>query len=262
MQRWLALLPLLALLSFVAACSYESGAEDSTDPTVVSTTTVLAAPTTGVATTAPPTTRAAASCPPGPSPDYPPGARDVSEALGDFDGNGGADLLQVFAVGGSRTWRLRVALTGGSVVETQFEPKGGGPARAAGGQNVGGDRADEIFALAGRDKSFTVLALYELKDCQIQPLRRVTGEPATFHLGGSFREQQGVECMANQLVQVRAQTRDGKRFSTERTTYRVEGTTVREIGTSPGETFVRPLNDRVIDHLPELRCGVLGVGPL
>ncbi len=142
-----------------------AGTTASAAPTTTSSVPVTAAvptTTTSPSTTVRVTTTAGAeSCPANP---VPPGATMVTErpGSGDYDGDGHADGLRLYAVGG--TWRLRAEPAGGGGADVEIGPvRPGETVRPLGGADVNGDGVDEGFAIVGSGASTDVVGLFVLR---------------------------------------------------------------------------------------------------
>jgi hypothetical protein len=263
MTRIRAVVTLVAVL-LVAACTYESGGETAgetsttipsevTQPTLSSTT-----PTTAPATTTPP-----ADCPVAGVPGFPGGATDVSEALGDFDGNGADDLLQVYATSGRDPWRVRVILTTNATAEVPMvEPSHRGErAQAVGGANVGEGPGDEALVIVERASTTTKLGVYTFRDCGIDVVRDDDGDPVELEIGGDRRQGHGVLCGDGNMTLLTARSRDGRAFATTKQVVRTEGTRLVREPEEAGGVIVRERDEPLLRLHYQLSCGTLGLGP-
>jgi hypothetical protein len=254
-----------ATVVLLAACTYESGGETAEESTSTEPANSVAQPslTSTAPTTAPATTTPAADCAVGGVPGFPPEAGDVSEALGDFDGNGADDLLQVYATSGRDPWRLRVILSTNAAIEMQMpEPDFRGTrAQAVGGADVGDERGDEALVVVQRRSTSVRLGVFVFHDCALDVVRDDDGDPLQLEVGGDRREGHGILCGDGEMTLLSAFSRDGRHFSTTKQVVRTEGTRLVREPEEAGGSIDRERDEGLLRLHYQLSCGTLGVGP-
>lgn len=242
---------LLAALLVVGACTTTEPEEDTSDAGATPSTAAgsdPSAPTTS-------TTGPSADCPPPGAGGLPAEGRELSEALGDFDGNGSVD--QQFVYSSRSGWMMRIVLSSGFGAEVEIE---GRSARAVGGFPMG-DGGDLALAVVGSGASALRVGLFAFRDCTIVPVTGPDGDHAVFPVGGSVGEGHGLECKDGQLIEMTARSRDGRTYATEQVVYRLDGTSLREVRRVEGATLDNRTAEPLVRLHYRLTCGTLGVGP-
>ena len=248
---------LAALLALAGCTTTES--EEEQGAALTSSTTSAAADGEDATTT---TTGPSADCPPPGAGGLPSEGQELSEALGDFDGNGSLDQLFMYASRSGRSpWRLRIVLSSGYGVDLELdEPTSRGQAaQAVGGFRIA-DGGDVAFAVVGSGASADRVGLFVFRDCEIVPVT-LSGEHAVFPVGGSVGEGHGIECREDGLVAMVARSRDGRTYTTEQTVYRLEGTALVEVDHVEGTTLDNRTAEPFVRLHYALTCGTLGIGP-
>ena len=242
----------MAMLLAIAGCTTTEADEEQVDALVTTTT----AATDGSEAPTTTTTGPSADCPPPGAGGLPAEGQDLSEALGDFDGNGSVD--QQFMYSSRSGWHMRIVLSSGFGVDVEVDARG---AQAVGGFPLG-EGGDVAFAIVGSGASAEQVGLFVFRDCQIVPVTGADGEHAVFPVGGSVGEGHGLECRQDgSLVAMTARSRDGRTYTTEQTVHRVDGTRLVEVDHVEGTTLDKRTADALVRLHYSLTCGTLGLGP-
>lgn len=231
------------LLGGLAACG-DDGDGEAAPPTTTSSTTAPSSTTaaevttTGPAGTSAPTTAGRRSCP---AQALPSGATNVvvKPASGDYDGDGAADGLRSYLVGGA--WHLRIEPAGGGAADVVV----GGVAptedvRAIGGTRVDGDSGDEAFAVVGSGAATTIVGLFVLRSCKLE-WATLGPDKAALAVGSSASHSDAIACSPPTLVthsavlDNNASTASVGAFDTTSITYRLDGITLTETGRTTGK---------------------------
>jgi hypothetical protein len=266
--RRLALAGALVVAVVAAACGGDDGADAAaTTTTVAPQTTTTVAPTT--TTTAPATTTTApvaTGCDAGPRPDA---AVAVTEAAGDFDGDGAPDTLVGYGEGTTddpAPWHLRVELaTGGAVDEVVTDAVGPGAGRALGGAEISASAGlppdgsgVEAFASIGSGASVALVAVFQLKDCVLTRLNGPDGGPSSFAIGGTVTHGSGLRCEGisggQRLVDLAAESNDGTAFTTTETLLKVDGTALVQANPPIVGNLTSPADEDAIQGFYSLQC--------
>lgn len=164
-------------------------AAGTTTATAVATTT-SAPPTTSTSTTTTTTTLPAGPCPGTPPAEMPPGATDVSQAFGDFDGDGVGDTFRVFRDPGGQWW-ARMEFPNGYA--TQVPSITGMIAEAWGTTDIG-HTGDVAFGVVDVGASDERIGFFYFDSCGVWPVYESGGELAQFPVGGSVTHVEGLTC--------------------------------------------------------------------
>jgi len=236
-----------------------AGSTSTTEaPTTVAPTTTAASAGTVTTRLTPTTVRPPPTTAAGPLAGIGAGATDITTKPGDFDGNGVADTLRAYKLGGN--WHLRVELAGGGgydLAVTGIDQVNG--MRAIGGFNLNDNIADEAFATVGSGASSTFLGIFVFTNCQ---LVRVTqsGNVLTFEVGASAQRRSGLGCVSGtalQTLSASAPPTTGTPFTGTRTTYDLVGSNLIEANLSPQETY--GVNDPLLAPFGRFSCGSLSL---
>lgn len=159
-------------------------------------------PVVATATTAPPTTAPLAATPattlPSPTtlsgcPSIPPlasGITSVTQAAGDFAGDGSAnDVLKVYQLG--TTWHVRVSIGGQGVDDDVVA--GAGPMTAIGAATVNNDPVDEAWVKVSSGSGTDVVGLFAFHNCNLQRVN-LNNAPAAFAIGSTVTADDGLSC--------------------------------------------------------------------
>jgi hypothetical protein len=197
---------------------------------------------------------AAARCP---LPPLPGGVSGVTTKAGDFDGNGVADTLRAYSVGGE--WHLRVELAGGQSGDdlvVEVDPATG--LKAVGGFNLGGSGADEALATVSSGPVAASIAVFAFTDCNLDQVT-VNGRTATFVVEATAERRTGLRCVAGTGLQVlNAEQRPRTTtFTTNRVTFNLVGSTLTQVNASAPETY--PAGDPMLAPFGRLDCGSLAL---
>jgi hypothetical protein len=201
----------------------------------------------------------------------------VSQASGDFDGDGKADDLAVYAVpsGDERTpFRIRVTFRDG-VVESELgatAPEPGSPeldqppAFAVGGFDAAGTGRDLAFVQVEHGASTAFDGLFALRGCRLLPVTLPDGSPLRLASGGSTghfdvygcnpRAPEGPEITALSWIRNDA---DGTTYEVVRTVYRLDGTSARQVREERSTATPEPpgFPGPGFPGAESLRCGTL-----
>lgn len=179
------------LAMFLAACA--GGEETTTVPdettTAVPDSTTTAAPETTTVTTAATTTVPLCSIHP-----IPDSAVQVqSRNNRDVDGDGANDTLIGYRVGD--TWFLRVVLATGSTLEdVVIDYSGTSGVKPLGSHNIDDSGPEEIFAVVGNGAYTQVVGVWAINNCSLDRLLIGGAAPATFLVGSSVMNINGITC--------------------------------------------------------------------
>lgn len=245
------LLPLVVV--FTAACG---GGGTSTPTVAPSTSTTAPATTTSAAavvtTTRPISTTTTSACLSTP---MPTNAAGVTTAAGNFDGDGRPDVLKAYQAAGA--WHLRTELSAGGAVDVAVPDVGTGESvKAIGGFNLDSG-VDEAFATVGSGAYTTHVGIWKMGSCQLTRLT-VDGQPSTFPVGASVRNQVGVRCVAGTAVQVfQSQSSDGITYTGTIANYDVVGNTLVLANTSPPQVLTN--DDPALRPYSAFTCGSLSL---
>ncbi|MGI8806376.1 MAG: hypothetical protein ACR2KK_00705 [Acidimicrobiales bacterium] len=186
------------------------------------------------------------------------GVIDATTKPGDFDGNGVADTLRTYKVTGE--WHLRVELDGGQSGDdlvVPADPSSG--LKAVGGFNVGGNVADEAFAIVSSGASATSIAIFTFTNCklvQVGANDRVT----TFLVEALPDRRSGLRCVAGtelQVLNAAVRPRTTTPFTATRTTFKVIGSALVRASVSPEETYAA--DDPRLVPFGRFDCGSLSL---
>jgi hypothetical protein len=246
----------------VAACSNDSdkpaASSSSRGPASVASVSSVSAPPASSST-------AASATPPGPcdAPAPPAGATAVSQAPGDFDGDGQADILVTYATNSTPPvdHHLQIQTASGHHIDTvitdalsndasqQPHALGGADITTSAGLPPDGS-GEEAFVSVGSGASVTLVAVFQLLDCTLTRLADPdTAEPATFAIGGSVTHLDGLRCDGAaggvRLVQLSAESSDGETYAT----------TERRLEVQNGQFVVtNAVNDTITNDDPRLQA--------
>ena len=255
----------LVVALLFAACGGdddEAGQATSTSASVSTTVTTVAATSSTAATTVTTrggaTTTAAPACAASPITGTP---ADVTTAQGDFDGDRQPDTLRAYRLG--QEWHLRVEFGGGGAADTTVTPQGPVAVKAIGPANLG-PAAQVALATVGSGASTTIVGLYFVKSCKLQPVVNESSA-ASFPVGASVGSQSGLECAdygndgTPNLLWHRATSTDGMTYRATTTIYAFSGESIATV--PPG--VVGPIN--IVANDPQFRkystltCGGLSL---
>ena len=241
----------LAALLLLAACTTTKAVEDADDPGPTVSTAQGADPEPPTTTTTGPS----ADCPPPGAGGLPTQGQDLSEALGDFDGNGSID--QQFVYSSRAGWMMRIVLSSGFGAEVEIDARS---ARAVGGFPMG-DGGNVALAVVGNGATTQLVGLFAFRDCTIVPVTGPEGGSAEFSVGGSVGEGHGLECKDGELVEMTARSRDGRTYTSEQVVYALDETSLREVRRAEGTTLDNRTAEPLVRLHYQLTCGTLGLGP-
>ncbi len=242
MRRAYLLVPLLAVL--VVACSRDD------EP---STATTTQRPVSSTTTTAEP------ACP---EADLPTNTAALSEAGGDVDGDGRADVLSTYLVDDAE-WHLHVELARGGGADVALDAFASEAVTVLGGADVDGDGADEIWARTGAGASATILGLARFANCTLTQVTFIGGRPAEFAIGGSVGTASGLACEVDDDVEVvpdahltafTATNSGDDQYEIEATGYTLDGAVLVRTGT---ETTSVSSRDPAFRRATGFGCGSL-----
>lgn len=265
----------LATLLAIAACTGSrpdvDGATPTSSTTAATSSTAWFSPSTGSSsstTTGEGTT--AGDDDPDPSPGGgcsgndavpPAGASDVTEAAADVDGDGRDDRVVAYRRADD-TRRVGVDLAAGGTAAVDAGDAaaldGPVPLRVLGGAPLGGD-GETIVAVTSSGASVVVVGLFQFVECSLSRVTYPSGQTVALPVGGAITHGDGVACTNGELVTLSAMSSDGQSFTTEDTTYRVDGNTLVEVGSDSG-TLSRPGDAAALDRYYTLDCPSLERG--
>jgi hypothetical protein len=264
----------LVALGAIAACSDDktkSTASASSSIDLNSTLPITSAPSSSSSA---PSTTAPSKCTAGPRPAT---AIRVSQAAGDFDGDGTPDTLVVYGTGTDSApapYIVRIDLGAGNgsvetpIVDAATDPiqnvkaLGGADVSARSGLPADGSGA-EAFVAVGSGASTFLVGLYQLTACKLVRLASASGStPAELPVGGTVTHLSGVRCDnvsgGARLVQVSAESTDGVTYATSEQPFDV--TDGKLVAASPAVTGTRSGNDPDLPRYSGLDCS--GVSPI
>jgi hypothetical protein len=265
-------LAIVVALGALASCSDDKKAAapitSSASSSATSSTTSTASTTSTTSTTAPSGCTAGAR---------PASATRVSEAAGDFDGDGTADTLVVYGTGtedAPAPYMVRVELgAGGGAVETPIVDAATDPnqnVKALGGSEISArsglpedGSGVEAFVAVGSGASTFLVGFYQLKACQLVRLATAGGSvPAELPVGGTVTHLSGVRCDGIsggvRLVQVSAESTDGVTYTTSEQVLDVKDGKLVPPGPPVAGTV--DVNDPQLSRFSGLDC--IGVAPI
>lgn len=212
-----------ALLLLAVGCS------DGGDPTVEAapapTTTTSAVATT--ASTAAPATTSTTAGPRCPDDDVAAPQGEATATPAELDGLAGGDgaLAHVAADG----WRLRVDLGDGGAADELLATAPSDVARVLSAADLDGDGTDELWVQVGTGAAVTIVGLYDLDGCDIEPVL-VDGVPAEFAVGGTVLLLQGLACGESDVTHLGATSDDGLTYATVDLTYELRAGELVRVG--------------------------------
>ena len=246
-----AIAALVAAVVLAGACTTTEPEEEADE----SAATVSTAPGAEPAAPTTTTTGPSADCPGTGAGGLPADGQDLSEALGDFDGNGSVD--QQFVYSSRSGWHMRIVLSSGFGADVEIDARS---ARAVGGFPMG-EGGDMAAAVVGSGASAQEIGMFAFRDCTIVPVTLPDGDRAEFAVGGSVGEGHGLECREGELVESTARSRDGRTYTSEQVVYRLEGTSLVEVRRAEGTTLDNRTAEPLVRLHYQLTCGTLGIGP-
>ena len=195
---------------------------------------------------------------------------NVTQASGDFDGDGSTDTLIVYGTGNSSQpspYHVHMNLGGGhgttdSVIvdaatdDTQVvKALGGADITASAGLASDGSGV-EAFVVIGSGASDTLVAVFQFKNCAIVRLTGPQGNaPSNFPIGGSVTHLDGLRCDGiaggQRLVQLSATSDDGVTYNTKQTRLTV---TDGHFTADPPVTDSVPAQDPRLEAYSSLDC--------
>jgi hypothetical protein len=131
------------------------------------------------------------------------GATSVTQALGDFAGDGTPnDVLKVYHLGSA--WHVRVDIGGQGVSDHVLS--GAGPMTAIGATTVNNDAIDEAWVKVSSGAGTDVVGLLAFHNCNLQRVY-LNNAPAAFAIGSTVTADDGLSCFGfNVGVEVFATT--------------------------------------------------------
>lgn len=222
----------LALALLFGGCS--GGSDSQTSAPAVSTTAVPVAACPAAAVAMPST------------------ATDVTSGPGDFDGDGRADRLSTYRVGGEGAWRLRVELIAGGSAEVEL-PAAQVGVKALGGARLDVGTAEAAMAVVGSGAAGSNVGLFVLRSCRLERVT-VGGTPAEFPVGSTATTKSGVTCQVPGLVIYSATTTDGARWQASSVSYLLLGTLLDEAHRA---TMALGSSDAALPAFGAFSCGSL-----
>jgi hypothetical protein len=140
-------------------------------------------------------------CPPVSDPSVPEDSGCLTEAVGDFDGDGRDDRLLVYATVGRgalpRSWHMRAVLASGGSEISLKATRESYPV-AIGSVDADGDARAEAFV---KTKDFlfhsagsSVVGLFQIEDGALQQVETETGDPFEIRVGGITQLGEGADC--------------------------------------------------------------------
>jgi len=209
-----------------------------------------------------------------PLPPEPPD--NLTNAFGDFDGNGVDDTLYVWKEG--TQWVAHIETDGGFGGEAVLGTSQYDVARAIGGHDINGDGVDEAFLQVATGASTTVLGIFTLWEavgspatglyCGLVPVMYAEAPAETsFIIGGPVLFQNGLQCRANHTLREYSQdTSDGYTYTQHRYDYDylpgfgITDPVVHQTASSVG-TLYSPADDAQIALGASFTCGSLSLYP-
>ena len=273
-RRWVRrTLALLVVFGALAACGGgKAKSAATTSGTDINSTLPLT--TGGSASTSTTSTAAPSKCTAGPRS---PTAIRVSQAPGDFDGDGMADTLVVYGTGtddAPAPYMIRIDLgNGNGSVETTIVDAATDPiqnVKALGGADVSArtgvpddGSGAEAFVAVGSGASTFLVGLYQLTACHLVRLTTAAGStPAELPVGGTVTHLSGVRCDnvsgGARLVQVSGESTDGVTYTTSEQAFDV--TDGKLVAASPPVAGTLSGNDPDLSRFSGLDCS--GVSPI
>lgn len=202
----------------------------------------------------------------------------LSNASGDFDGNGSNDDLYVWKDG--TQWIAHVETDGGFGGEVVLPTSQYDTAEAIGGHDVNGDGVDEVFVKIGAGASTDIIGLFTLWEavgspttgfsCALRPISldwASPDEPASWVIDYGILTQTGLQCRLNHTLREYYQdTADGTTYLQQRHDYSytpsfgIGDPVISSIGTS-SVTLTSPADDALIALGGSFTCGTLSLYP-
>jgi hypothetical protein len=219
------------------------------------------------------TTTAPSTCTAGPQPAT---AIRVSQAPGDFNGDGTPDTLVVYGTGTDAApapYMVRINLGGGAgSVETPIVDAATDPnqnVKALGGADVSGrsglpddGSGAEAFVAVGSGASTFLVGFYQLSACHLVRLTSGGSNPAELPVGGTVTHLSGVRCDSAsggvRLLQVSAESTDGVSYTTSEQPFDV--TDGKLVPATPPVTGMLSADSPELSRFSGLDCP--GVSPI
>lgn len=186
------------------------------------------------------------------------GVTGVTTKPGNFDGNGAADTLRAYKVTGE--WHLRVELDGGPSGDdlvVDLDPSTG--LKAVGGFNVGGNSADEAFAIISSGASATSHGIFTFTDCNLVQVG-ASDRRTTFLVEATAERRTGLRCVAGtalEILNAEVRPRTTTPFTATRTTFNLVGSDLVRANSSPEETYA--VGDPRLEPFGRFDCGSLSL---
>lgn len=255
----------ITAISLVAACG---GGDDGASSSAAPSTTVRPSATT---TTRPTSSTLpmpsgsdgspeTASCPPVAA--LPSGATNVSTAPVDFDGDGVADTLFVYDVGGTWHVRAEVASIG---VDDQIVTDLGPAMTAIGGATIDGDAAEEAWVKVGSGAPTDIITFFVFRQCGLQRVQ-LNNAPAQFPIGASVTHADGLHCFGFDVgIEVfETNSSDGLTYAGTSSIYTIDlagPAPSLVLGSTAAQSEVSPPGGPAFDALSSFSCDDLSVIP-
>ncbi len=202
-----------------------------------------------------------------PLPGGPP--EQLTNAFGDFDGDGLTDDLYVWWDGAQ--WIAHIETAQGFGAEAVLPTSEYVTAKAIGGYDVNGDGVDEAFMVVDTGASSQVVGLYALWNATGAPFFSCGLEEvatATWAIDSGILTQTGLQCRGHQYLRDYYQeTADGTSYSQNRHDYgylpnfAIAPPALSFRGSLTGILLVRPTDNTLIDLAGQFTCGTLSLYP-
>jgi hypothetical protein len=245
----------LLLLGATACGSGETtGQSPATSTTApgVSTSTVPATPTTP---TTPTTAAIADACGAGARP---AAAVRVSEAPGDFDGDGQPDVLVTYGLGTDASpepWHLRLEPATGNPIDVELpSPVAPVPVQALGGTDLSGDGTPEPFAVVAGGTSLLLVGVFQLGLCTLTRVTGPDGQPSALPVEAEANHRRGIRCDGARVFTRTADSDDGVTFRTGEGRLRFSGAALVPDGAPALGTLTSPADDAAIASYSTIDC--------
>lgn len=255
MGRHLLVLVVAVALVAGAACSGDS--DTNAQPPGTSTTALAASSTTAApGTTTPPTTAAIAdACGAGARPNT---AVRVSEAPGDFDGDGQPDVLVTYGLGTDASpepWHLRLEPATGNPVDIELpSPVAPVPVQALGGADLSGDGKPEAFAVVAGGTSVLLVGVFRLGLCTLTRVIGPDGQPSALAVQAEVNHRRGIRCDGARVFTRTADSDDGVTFRTGEGRLRFSDNALVPDGAPSLGSLTSPADDPVIAAYSTIQC--------
>lgn len=210
--------------------------------TTTTTTTAAPATTAPASTTA---TTAGPACPPG---DLAAPSGDPTYVGAEVDGLAGGDTA--YAHLADDGWHLRIDLGDGGTADELLATAPADAARVLGAADLDGDGTDELWVQVGTGAAVTIVGLYDVDGCDLEPVV-ADGVPAAFAIGGTVLLLQGLACGESDVTHLGATSEDGVTYATLDLTYELQDGALVRVG---DETGTLTADDPALAAYSEFAC--------